>query len=104
LATGNWRRQRPNGKTKTAHQHQVVRWVREFLQFAKDKTGLKFEAVIRVVPSTRSARFLRRASLAQDLRQDLRQDKPLLNGMVRDYCLIDSVVPDAILYPTFFVA
>ena len=24
------------GKIKTAHQHQIVRWVREFLRFAKD--------------------------------------------------------------------
>jgi hypothetical protein len=38
LATGNWRR-RPNGKTKTAHQHQIVRWVREFLHFAKDPSA-----------------------------------------------------------------
>ena len=53
LATGNWQLatgddngERPNVKTKTAHQHQIVRWVREFLGFARDKTDHKFEAVI----------------------------------------------------------
>jgi hypothetical protein len=30
---------------KTEHAPYLVRWVKEFLQFAKDKTGHKFEAV-----------------------------------------------------------
>ncbi|MBC8372694.1 MAG: hypothetical protein ISS69_07350 [Phycisphaerae bacterium] len=30
---------------KTEHAPYLVRWVREFLQFARDKTGHKFETV-----------------------------------------------------------
>jgi|MDTC01.1.fsa_nt_gb hypothetical protein len=30
---------------KAEHVPYLVRWVREFLQFAKDKTGHKFEVV-----------------------------------------------------------
>ncbi len=31
---------------KEAHAPYLVRWVREFLRFARDKTGHKFETVI----------------------------------------------------------